>query len=61
MNPQEIRYAELLRYVNNPRNRKIFPRCIRTKERELEKLERLLHLENERSTTTSVIQSGKAD
>ena len=61
MNPQELRYAELLRYINNPRNRKIFPRCIRAKERELEELENILYPQHERRTVTSTIQSGKAD
>lgn len=35
MTPQEIRYAELLTYINNPRNRKHFPLCVKAREREL--------------------------
>lgn len=35
MTPQEIRYTELLLFINNPRNRKYFPLCVRAREREL--------------------------
>lgn len=43
MTPQELRYAELVGYVNNPKNRKMFPRCVKVKLKELERLEKQLN------------------
>lgn len=38
MTPQEIRYIEIINYINNPRNRKHFPLCVAARERELKKM-----------------------
>lgn len=38
MTPQEFRYAEIINYISNPRNRKYFPRCVAARERELKRM-----------------------